>query len=178
MLVFSTFFLLTVLTLRVSRIRARSFRRKTSEWGVDGFGLFFQGIGIPLLQGLVILFLFSRIFPGLRKSLMMPGIVAFSINFFLVDYLYYWNHRLLHHPILWSTHSVHHSGEVVDVWTTSRNVFWAPLLIIYLWINAFFIYVLKDPGWFLISVALTASLDLWRHSNFGPLPGTRAHFIL
>ena len=87
-----------------------------------------------------------------------------------VDYLYYWNHRILHRKSLWPFHRIHHTAEHIDLLITSRNSLWSPLLLVYLWANGFLIFVLKDPTYFILGVSLTAALDLWRHSGFGGEP--------
>jgi sterol desaturase/sphingolipid hydroxylase (fatty acid hydroxylase superfamily) len=106
-----------------------------------------------------------------------PG-PAFLLNFVAVDYLYYWNHRLLHTQRFWTTHAVHHSARQADVFITSRNTLWTPLLIVYVWANGALVYLLADPAPFLLAVALTASLDLWRHTVFFAAPGGRLHRLL
>jgi sterol desaturase/sphingolipid hydroxylase (fatty acid hydroxylase superfamily) len=95
-----------------------------------------------------------------------------------VDYLYYWNHRALHTQALWKTHAVHHTPEHADVFITSRNTLWTPLLLVYLWANGLMIFLLKDPVPFLLAASITASLDLWRHTTFITAPGSVLHRAL
>jgi len=50
--------------------------------------------------------------------------LAWALGFVLVDFAYYWNHRLEHRvSLLWGHHSVHHSSPAFDL-TTSLRVAW------------------------------------------------------
>jgi sterol desaturase/sphingolipid hydroxylase (fatty acid hydroxylase superfamily) len=112
--------------------------------------------------------------PAWRGRLAAPPAVGFAASFVAVDYAYYWNHRLLHGATLWRWHAVHHTAAALDVLVTSRNTVWSHFLILYVWVNALGIYLLADPAPFLLGAALTAALDLWRHSEAGPPPGRLA----
>src|SRR5690606_34754067 len=102
----------------------------------------------------------------------LAAALAFLLNFIVVDYLYYWNHRLLHSQFFWPAHAVHHSIESLDAIATSRNTVWSPILIVYLWANGFAVFMLKEPFWFLAGASATAALDLWRHSQIFAKPAT------
>ncbi|HEX4924617.1 MAG TPA: sterol desaturase family protein [Bdellovibrionales bacterium] len=162
LIVLAAFWLLTLYSLRADRglVAARTRR----EWILDLCGLAVQGVLVPLIQVWVLFQVLDWAVPALRSSLALPGIAAFLLNFVLVDYAYYWNHRLLHLPRFWPAHAVHHSIESLDPVATSRNTLWSPVLIVYLWLNGLGLYLLKDPFWFLMGAAATASLDLWRHT--------------
>ena len=62
-----------------------------------------------------------------RGAVEVPSWLAFVISFVVIDYAYYWNHRLLH-GALWRWHAVHHTASRLDVVVTSRNTLWTPLL--------------------------------------------------
>ncbi len=159
-LVFAAFALLAGLTFVFRRDAPR---RTAAEWWLDASGLLTQGLFVPLCQS----FFLAAVLPSAwRGSLSISWGAAFFLNFVLVDYLYYWNHRALHTGLLWPAHLAHHGATKLDVFATSRNTVWAPLLIVYLWVNGFFLFVLADPAPFAWSAALTAALDLWRHSGF------------
>lgn len=119
-----------------------------------------QGWVVPLLGA----WLWGRAWPQAAGTLPLPGWAAFLLNFVAVDYLYYWNHRLLHGP-LWRFHAVHHSAEQLDVWVTSRNGLLTPFFIVYIWVNGLMMHLLADPRPFLAAALLTAALDVWKHSG-------------
>lgn len=124
-----------------------------------------QGAVIPLLQVVVADVVLSRLAPSWRGSLRLDWWAAFLLNFVVVDYAYYWNHRLLHTPALWRWHAVHHTAAAMDVLVTSRNTLWTNGMILYLWVNGLGAFLLADSTPYLAAAALTAALDLWRHSR-------------
>ncbi|MEB3213819.1 MAG: sterol desaturase family protein [Leptolyngbyaceae bacterium] len=144
--------------------------KSKADWILDGLGLITQGIVIPALQVTVIYRLWSWIVPSWENAIHLGWGWQFSLSFVCVDYLYYWNHRGLHHPWLWNAHKVHHSVTQMDVLGTSRNTLWSSFLIVYLWVHALMIMVLAHPGGYVFGVSLTAVLDLWRHSSFSLRP--------
>jgi sterol desaturase/sphingolipid hydroxylase (fatty acid hydroxylase superfamily) len=175
MIVFITFWLLVMMTLALASARRSAFARTAAEWALDAAGLLVQGGLVPVLQITLIYGLMSAVAPTAKGQLAMSPLPAFLLNFVAIDYLYYWNHRLLHSQKLWRTHAVHHTARQADVFITSRNTLWTPLLIVYVWANGALVYLLKDPAPFLLAAALTASLDLWRHTLFFVAPGSRLH---
>ncbi|MEM7769805.1 MAG: sterol desaturase family protein [Cyanobacteria bacterium P01_A01_bin.37] len=156
--------------------RSFSYREKSQDdWILDGLGLFVQGIVIPGLQVSVIYRLCAWAFPQWENTLHIAWWWQFCISFVCVDYLYYWNHRLLHSYYFWSSHKVHHSVTAMDVLGTSRNTLWSSFLIVYLWIHALMLCFIEHPSGYLFGVSLTAALDLWRHSAWSILPGQWLH---
>lgn len=178
MIVFVTFWLLVIMTLAVGAARRPALGRTLAEWTLDLTGLLVQGALIPWLQLALGYGLLHVIAPSLKGALVISPVPAFLLNFVVVDYLYYWNHRLLHAPGFWDMHAVHHTARQADVFITARNTLWTPLLIVYVWVNGALVYLLADPAPFLLAVALTASLDLWRHTIFFAAPGSRWHRAL
>lgn len=164
MIVFAAF---AVLIAATALVRGwKYFDRTPGEWLVDGAGLVVQGVVVPLIETFAIVAVLAAVAPKLRGSLSMPFAAAFALNFVVIDYAYYWNHRLLH-GALWRWHAVHHTAARLDVLVTSRNTLWTPLLIVYVWLNAAVLFLLRDPSGFVLGMSLTAALDLWRHSRFG-----------
>lgn len=144
-----------------TQLKAKSFE----DWLLDSAGLFVQGMLIPLLQATIIYQFYRDWLPISPGYLHVSPILTFLISFIVVDYLYYWNHRLLHSTFFWNVHQVHHTVTHLDVLGTSRNTIWASFFIVYLWIHSVFLYVLADPIAYLLGVSLTSALDLWRHSQ-------------
>lgn len=165
MLVTVTFFILLAVYIFSSKRRVMFFRKKAREWVLDLTGLSIQGTIIPLLQTLVLAVILREFFPRYAATVDIHWVFAFLLNFVVVDYIYYWNHRLLHSNALWPFHRVHHSVSQFDVLATSRNSIWSSFLIVYVWINSFAIYLLADPAPYVVALSLTAALDLWRHSE-------------
>lgn len=166
--IFLTFIILIGLTV-ADKTRFAVIRQKCFEdWVLDGAGLVFQGVVIPILQIEVVYQLYQYLLPSDRAALNLPPLVAFLLSFVVVDYLYYWNHRWLHSRWLWRVHLVHHTVTEMHVLGTSRNTLWTSFLILYLWVHGLFIYLLQDPSWYILGVTLTCALDLWRHSEINP----------
>lgn len=139
--------------------------RTYKEWALDIIGLVLQGAAVPFVA-----FVISRQFPESQGIWKISFSGAFLLSFVGVDYLYYWNHRWLHKPLFWSFHRVHHSTRQMDVLMTSRNSLWTILLIVYVWVNSLFFFLLKNPEGFVWGAAAGAALDLWRHSGFKTKP--------
>lgn len=151
--------------------RRRGLVAKPSEdWLLDGAGLLVQGVGIPLLQAGLAYGVLAALAPERAGTLGLPAPAGFLLAFVGVDYLFYWNHRLLHSQRLWPAHRVHHTMTARDVLGTSRNTLWSSLLICYLWVHGAMLFWLADPRGYLAGMALTAALDLWRHSELDPRP--------
>jgi sterol desaturase/sphingolipid hydroxylase (fatty acid hydroxylase superfamily) len=148
------------------------------DWLIDTIGLTIQGIVIPLLQTSLIYQLYQYLLPNYHSSLKLSLIPTFLISFCLIDYLYYWNHRLLHSQLFWPIHQVHHTVTDMDVFGTSRNTIWTSFLIIYLWIHPLFLYLLINPLGYLLGIALTSALDLWRHSSLDVNINSKIYQIL
>lgn len=164
MIVFLAFLLLAVVTVLSGQARGRS----REDWVLDAFGLLLQGVAMPLLQMTLLYAFLNWMAPGLRGAIPLGFVPGFLLNFIAVDYLYYWNHRLLHSRWLWQAHAVHHSADRFDVFVTSRNTLWTSFLILYFWINGLGLFLLREPAGFLFGASLSAALDLWRHTTYTP----------
>jgi sterol desaturase/sphingolipid hydroxylase (fatty acid hydroxylase superfamily) len=163
-LTFAAFWALVAFTASAPVRRARLAARRGREWLIDVAGLLVQGVLVPIVGAAVLGAAYVRVAPGLRGALHLPWPLGFLLAFVGVDYLYYWNHRLLHTRPLWPVHAVHHTAPRMDVFVTSRNTLWTSVLIVYLWAGSLFAYVLADPSGYLAGAALTSILDLTRHS--------------
>lgn len=152
--------------------------KSLTDWILDGLGLLVQGVLIPLLQMTMTYHLWALLLPTASGAVYLGVIPAFLLSFAGVDYLYYWNHRWLHSRRAWAIHRVHHTITQMDVLGTSRNTLWSSVFIVYLWVHALMIYLLADPTGYVLGISLTSALDLWRHSQFGPRPGSILHRAL
>lgn len=168
MAIFAAFFTLIMLTVVRDRPSPKLWQKRGEDWLLDLSGLCIQGVVIPGLQLLVVYHLYHWLLPIEQGILTLSPLVGFLLSFVLVDYLYYWNHRLLHSRHLWSLHQVHHTVTQMDVLGTSRNTIWSSFLILYLWVHPLFLYALQNPTGYVLGVTLTAILDLWRHSAIAP----------
>ena len=163
------FWVLCLATFLPRAGRARLASRTRREWVLDGLGLIVQGWVVPLVAAAVLAPLWRLLVPSLAGFLSPPGWVTFLVGFVLVDYLYYWNHRLFHaSSALWSLHRVHHTVSSLDVLGTSRNSLWSSFFIVYVWATSLATYLLADPAPYLVAVGVTVMLDLWRHSALDP----------
>ncbi len=168
MIVFITFWVLIIFTLTRQDIRTISWQ----DWLLDIAGLLFQGLVIPILQITVVYQGYKMLFSDWENSINLTSSLAFLLSFVVIDYLYYWNHRLLHTAWLWPLHQVHHTMTQRNVFGTSRNTLWTSFFILYLWVHSLFIYLLADPTGYILGVSLTSALDLWRHSEIEPQPNS------
>jgi sterol desaturase/sphingolipid hydroxylase (fatty acid hydroxylase superfamily) len=136
-------------------------RRSVADWILDLSNLMIQGLIIPWVAEILGPSLWGRwVAAGSWNLGLLSG---FFIQFVLIDWVYYWNHRAMHR--LWPLHRVHHSAKAMDVWVTSRNTLWTSFLLVYFWANTLFLHALSDTTGYRAGIALTAALDLWRHSS-------------
>ncbi len=156
-----------------SRERRRiTFARSLSQWSIDVIGLTMHGLVVPLFQIAVVFAGLAWLAPSLQGALRIPAPAAFLLNFVAVDYLYYWNHRWLHRAGPWRLHALHHSGESFDVFTTSRNSLLSSFVILYVWVNGAFLFLLADPVPYAWGAALSSCLDILRHSRMESWPSS------
>lgn len=144
--------------------RKATLSRTHAEWIIDLVGLFIQGILVPAFP-FIFVPLLTLVFPSYQGKMEISAIPQFVISFFLVDYLYYWNHRFLHKKQVWLFHKLHHSSRHLDIFATSRNSFITSFLILYVWVQVGAMFLLTDSTPFMLGLAFTFGLDLWRHSG-------------
>lgn len=143
------------------------------DWLLNLTGLFLQGVVVPLAAYAISMTLLPLVLPAARGTLALGWWGGFLLNFAFVDLLYYWQHRWFHRDGLpWSLHLCHHASPGVDVWATSRNSLLTNFLFVYLLVNPVLGYLCDVPDGFFFGAAVTASLDLWRHSRVPLIPGS------
>ena len=162
-LLFFTFSIITIIGLVNDELRKQTLSRSAQEWTADLVGLFIQGIIIPAFPFLMIPLL-DLAFPTFKK-IEMNVLFQFFLSFVVVDYLYYWNHRIFHKRSLWSVHRLHHSSRYLDIFATSRNSLVTSFLFVYVWAQILGMFLLKDSTPFMLGLGFTFALDLWRHSG-------------
>ena len=128
-------------------------------------GLLVQGAAIPA-AGYAIATTLAHFYPAHAAVLQVGWWGAFLLNFVVIDFLYYWQHRLFHRvPALWALHQCHHAATRVTIWTAARNCLWINFLFVYLLVSPVLAFLCDSPEGFFAAAALTAALDLWRHSR-------------
>lgn len=166
---FAAFWVLAIAASQLPETREAWRRKPLEDWLIDLVGLAVQGVAVPVLQVVVLVTVLDSIAPSMSRSIHIPAVAGFALSFVVVDYLYYWNHRLLHGP-LWDLHQVHHSAMAMDLAATSRNTLWTTAFIVYLWAGGLAWWALADPRPYLLGASMTAALDLWRHTPLHPPP--------
>ena len=141
-------------------------RKPGWEWLLDLSNLLIQGLLIPWLRLALVWALLAWLWPAGRGLWQLSDFWGFVLCFVGVDYLYYWNHRLLHQRRLFPLHLVHHTVTRMDVLATSRNTLWSSLLLVYLWVNGLLLYLSDLNAGFVLAMSVTACLDMWKHSPF------------
>lgn len=162
----SFFGLLSVCTLVITQDRHVALSRLQEDWWIDIANLVIHLWGLPLLQSLVLLNLYDWATPAYRGSV-SSGFATSLLLYVLLDYLWYWNHRLLHsYTWVWNLHAVHHSAKQVDVFTTARNSVWSHFAEVYVWYISIAAFVLRDPSWFIGFVIVGSMLNFWTHTRY------------
>jgi sterol desaturase/sphingolipid hydroxylase (fatty acid hydroxylase superfamily) len=169
---------LLAVTFVLPSTRKRLFAKPVADWVLDGSSLFVQGTLIPWVQTAILYVAYVNVLPEYKGQLALPFWLAFGLNFVVLDYLYYWNHRLFHSTSFWPLHVVHHTMTDMDVLGTSRNTLWTSFFIVYVWVNSLMLFLLADPTPYLLSITLTACLDMWRHSKFYGSSSGLVHKVL
>lgn len=161
------YFLIALLVIKEKRAFPY-FHKSKEDWIIDLSGLLVQGFFIPLIGISLLYMLYGSLVPELKGALSLPSSLSFLLNFILVDYIYYWFHRLYHKRSFWFIHAIHHSAPEMDILNTSRNSLLTHFFLPYLWINSWMLYWLSNPTPYLLAISVTAMLDLWRHSTLYP----------
>lgn len=168
-----------VLLLALQRRRpAGAARYSRADWLLNLAGLAVQGVLVPLAGYAIATSVLAPRLPQLAGVLPLGWFGAFLLNIVVVDFCYYWQHRLFHRvPFLWALHRCHHASPTLDVWATSRNTLAVNFLFVYLLLNPVLGFLCDTPDGFFVGAGLTAALDLWRHSRVAALPGLSAVLV-
>jgi sterol desaturase/sphingolipid hydroxylase (fatty acid hydroxylase superfamily) len=140
-------------------------RRSLEDSMIDASSLLVHFLLIPLVQAAVVYKAFSIVIPGLKGSVPLGWGLAILANM-LIDYGWYWNHRLLHaQSPLWNLHKVHHASGHLDVLATPRNSAVSPLFMVYFWAQPLAIYLARDPVPFLAVAGFGLFVNFWGHTG-------------
>jgi len=155
-----------VVLQRASRAAPQVPAYAPADHGLNLLGLAIQGLLVPASGYWIATSLLAAHWPGAAGSWHIGWIGAFIVNFVAIDFLYYWQHRLFHRvQALWALHQCHHASPALDVWATSRNSLFVNFLFVYTLVNPLIGFLCDRPDGFFAGAAVTASLDLWRHSR-------------
>jgi sterol desaturase/sphingolipid hydroxylase (fatty acid hydroxylase superfamily) len=171
---YAAFAALLLASLAPRARRRAALTRTSGEWALDLAGLAIQGLGVPLVSWALWSVLVERYAPTLRGSWRASAAAQATLSLVVVDYVYYWNHRLLH-ARGWPMHAEHHAARQFDPLMAARNALPATLLLCYVWANGLIAVLLREPGVFLATTLLAALADAWRHGGPAPAAGSRAH---
>jgi sterol desaturase/sphingolipid hydroxylase (fatty acid hydroxylase superfamily) len=130
-----------------------------------------NGISAAMNQLAVGSFTAAFILAGLQLVFDLVGVGSWgfspwswAVGFLLVDYFYYWNHRLEHRvSLMWGHHSVHHSSTEFDL-TTSLRVAWQDGLtgaVVYGPLAAFGM----EPVMIAVLIQVNLLLQVWIHTQ-------------
>ena len=160
------FLTLVFLTAVLPSRRSAMFSRSFIDWIVDGSSVIIHFVIAPVLQVYAVYRLLDYFTPGLKGALHSSFWLSLGL-YVVVDYTWYWNHRLFHeHPFFWKLHHSHHTPQAVDVLSTSRNPLITHFFRVYLWLFGFFAYCLDDPTPFFEIAGIGSALIFWGHTQF------------
>lgn len=116
-----TFIFFLLISLIVTSERKGIKSRDINDWVVDISSLLIHFFILPILQILIVQKSMAYFFPNAKVT--VESTLLISILFYLIiDYGWYWNHRILHSRTkLWNLPRTHHSPTQVDVFTTARS---------------------------------------------------------
>jgi sterol desaturase/sphingolipid hydroxylase (fatty acid hydroxylase superfamily) len=157
---------LTLISLIVASERRRMVEKSTADWVTDIASVLMHFLILPALQVAVVFKLLNTFLPAWKGAL--PSSFWLSLLLYvLLDYSWYWNHRLFHaRTPLWNLHRTHHSPEQIDVFVTPRNALLSHFLMVYFWFIGLATYLLSDASLFLTFATFGVVINFWGHTNF------------
>lgn len=171
-------FLLFALSLATPLGRNALFRRKGDDWALDASSLAVHFFAIPALQLVIAFPFYSWLIPNLKGQLDLGWGLAIALNA-LIDYGWYWNHRLFHaRTWFWNLHAVHHAPDQLDLLMSPRNSVWSPLFMVYFWFIPLFLYLAANPIPFLGAAGFSLIVNFWGHTALDFPPGSLPQRIL
>jgi sterol desaturase/sphingolipid hydroxylase (fatty acid hydroxylase superfamily) len=157
--------ILLVATLFSAETRIRIRSRHFNDWLLDGVSLVCYFFLMPFAQLALGYKFFSLVLPNLKGVFNIGWATALAIHA-LMDYAWYWNHRLFHAQTpLWNLHAVHHESNQLDIFVSQRNSIWSFLFMVYFWISPLILFLAKDPVPLLTLAAVGALINFWGHTR-------------
>ncbi len=155
-----------VLSLVTQTERLKIKNRKASDWALDLTSLTVHFLVIPVLQVAVVYKLYEYFIPQFKGSIQIGWGLALMATL-LVDYGWYWNHRLFHaRTPLWNLHAVHHAPKNLDILASSRNTIWSPFFMVYFWLTPLILFLAVNPAPFLTLAGFGLFINFWGHTGF------------
>jgi sterol desaturase/sphingolipid hydroxylase (fatty acid hydroxylase superfamily) len=91
--------------------------------------------------------------------------------FLLIEFAYYWYHRMAHEVrLLWGSHSVHHSPEVLTL-TAAFRLNWTPILSGSWLFFLPLVWIGFPPAWVFGMVSASLLYQFWLHTTLVPRLG-------
>lgn len=161
-----SFFVFVIASFIFASERKKMQSKNISDWITDLTSLAVHFFVIPGIQVIVVYGLLDYLVPQWKGILPSNFWIALGLNL-LLDYAWYWNHRILHAQTpLWNLHKTHHAPESLDVFVTSRNALVTHFLMVYFWFIGGATYLLQDPTLFLGIAAIGSVINFWGHTSF------------
>ena len=126
-----------------------------------------MGIGsvfVDLITKMIYLSLFTYIYNNYRIYTFQNTIISILILNVLVDFIFYWKHRLAHEiRFMWASHSIHHSSQKFNLSTALRQEWSGRFL------GIFFYLILPFIGFHPLMILLVQAMSLiyqyWIHTE-------------
>lgn len=161
-----TFLFFLILSLTISSERKLLKAKTTQDWIIDSTSLIMHFFIVPVVQVLIVGGLLNKWVPHLKGVVTSSFFVSFLL-YLIVDYGWYWNHRILHSRTpLWNLHRTHHAPIQMDLFVTARNLLITHFLMIYFWAIGAVVFFLQDPTYFLTFTVFGMVLNFWGHTSF------------
>ena len=163
---YSFIFTLLVFTLVSEESKKQFLMRTKSDWMLDIVSLSMHSFILPLLNLLILYKFLDFVVPELKGSINFgwSGAIAFHV---LLDYGWYWNHRLFHAKTkMWNYHKVHHAPENLDLLKTPRNSILSHFMMLYWWLIGTATFLALDPACIIFIGSISLMINFWGHSPF------------
>lgn len=95
----------------------------------------------------------------------LPLVVRICLYYIIVDFIHYWVHRLMHHPILWNVHKWHHSPKHMSWMAGFRSTVFDATLVNLGFVFAWPILGSISYGTIVFIFALNILINDWSHLN-------------